>query len=83
VAVGCLVYSVPSLFDPPSFFLTSLICFFSSVFKGLSEFRSELAAVEADSAYSRPPAVDADVACLDIPFANPGLGSAFGALGEK
>ena len=42
-----------------------------------------MAAIQADRAYSDPPSPNADVAGLDVPFANPGLGSAFGPFGAE
>ena len=49
----------------------------------MSQFGGELAAVEADGAYSHPAALDADVAGLDIPFGDPRLGAALGAFGAE
>jgi hypothetical protein len=72
-----------SLFDSPCFFLTSLVCLVSFVFKGVSEFRGELAAVEANGPYSHPPSLNADVAGLDVPFADPGLRFTLGAFGAE
>ena len=39
--------------------------------------------MEADGSYSHPAALDADVAGLDIPFADPGLGLALEAFGAE
>jgi len=39
--------------------------------------------VEADGAYSHPTALDAHVAGLDVPFADPGLRLALGAFGAE
>ena len=39
--------------------------------------------MEADGPYSHPAALDADVAGLDIPFADPGLRLAFRAFGAE
>ena len=39
--------------------------------------------MEADGAYSHPAALDADVAGRNVPFANPGLGSALEAFGAE
>jgi hypothetical protein len=39
--------------------------------------------VEADGPYSHPAALDANVAGLDVPFTDPGLGPAFGAFGAE
>ena len=70
-------------FDSPSFLLTSLSCLALLVFNSVSQFGDELAAVEADGPYSHPAALDADVAGLDVPFADPGLGAALGAFGAE
>jgi hypothetical protein len=66
-----------SLFDSPGFLLTSLSCLSLFVFRTVSRFRGELAAVEADGAYSHPAAFDADVARLDVALSNPGFRAAF------
>ena len=71
------------LFGPRNFLSTSLACFFLFVFKWLSQFRGELAAIEANRPYSDPSSPNADIAGLDVPFANPGLRSAFGAFGAE
>jgi hypothetical protein len=39
--------------------------------------------MEADGPYSHPPALDADVASLDVPFADPGLRLALGGVGAE
>lgn len=39
--------------------------------------------MEADGPYSHPAALDADVAGLDVPFADPGLGLALGGVGAE
>jgi len=39
--------------------------------------------VEADGAYSHPAALNADVAGLDVPFADPGLRLARGGVGAE
>ena len=39
--------------------------------------------MEADGPYSHPPALDADVAGLDVPFAEPGLRLALGGVGAE
>ena len=67
-------------FDSPGFLLTSLSCLSLFVSKRVSQFGDELAAVETDGPYSHPVALDADVAGLDVPFADPGLGAAPGAF---
>jgi len=70
-------------FDSPGLLLTSLRCLSLSVCKRVSQFGDELAAVKADGPYSHPSAVDANVAGLDIPFSDPGLGAAPGAFGAE
>jgi hypothetical protein len=71
---SCVVVSL--LFDPPGFFLTSLSCLSVFVSRSVSQFGGELAAIKADGPYSHPAPLDADVAGLDVPFADPGLRSA-------
>ena len=39
--------------------------------------------MEADGPYSDPAALDADVAGLDVPFADPGLRLALGGVGAE
>jgi len=70
-------------FDSPGSLLTALSCLSLFVSKRVSQFADELAAVEADGPYSHPPALDANVAGLDVPFADPGLGAAPGAFGAE
>ena len=70
-------------FDSPGFLLTSLSCLALLVSKRVSQFGDELAAVEADGSHSHPAALDANVAGLDVPFADPGLGLALGAFGAE
>ena len=70
-------------FDSPSFLLTSLSCLSLFASKRVSQFGDELAAVEADGPYSHPSTLDANVAGLDVPFADPGLGAAPGAFGAE
>jgi hypothetical protein len=53
------------------------------VFKRLSQFWGEFCAVEVDGPYSHPAALDADVAGLDVAFADPGLRSALRAFGAE
>jgi hypothetical protein len=78
---SCVLASL--LFDSPGFLLPSLSDLSLFVSKSVSQFGDELAAVEADGPYSHPAALDADVAGLDIPFGNPGLGLALGAFGAE
>jgi hypothetical protein len=70
-------------FDSPGFLLTSLGCLSLFVSRSASQFGDELAAVEADGPYSHPPALDADVAGLDVPFADSGLRLALGGVGAE
>ena len=77
----CVLVSL--LFDSPSFLSTSLSYLSLFVSKSVSQFGDEFSAVKADGAYSDPPALDADVAGLDVPFADPGLRSALGAFGAE
>jgi hypothetical protein len=53
------------------------------VSKSVSQFGDELAAVEADGPYSHPAALDANVAGLNVPFADPGVGLALEAFGAE
>ena len=77
----CVLVSL--LFDSPSFPLTSLSCLSVFASKRVSHFGDELAAVEADGPYPHPAALDADVAGLDVSFADPRFGAALGALGAE
>jgi hypothetical protein len=74
---------VSLLFDSPGFLLTSLSCLSLFVSKSVSQFGDELAAVEADGPYSHPAALDANVAGLDVTFADPWLGPALEAFGAE
>jgi len=74
---------VSRLFDSPGFLLTSLSCLSLFVSKRASQFGDELAAVEANGPYSHPAPLEANVAGLDIPFADPGLRLALGAFGAE
>ena len=74
---------VSLLVDSPGFLLPSLSCLSLFVSKSVSQFGDELAAVEADGPYSHPAALEADVAGLNVPFADPGLGSALEAFGTE
>jgi hypothetical protein len=85
---GCSPYELPCalvslLFDSPGFLLTSLSCLSLFVSKSVSQFGDELAAVEADGPYSHPAALDANVAGLNVPFADPGVGLALEAFGAE
>ena len=51
--------------------------------QGVSEFRDEFAAVEAERADADPAAVDADVAGFDVSLADPGLCSALRPPGAE
>jgi len=70
-------------FDSPGFFLTSLSCLSLLLSKSVSQFGGELATVEADSPYSHPAPLDADVAGLDVAFADPGLRFGLRAFGAE
>lgn len=49
----------------------------------VSQFRGELAAIEADGPYPHPAALDADIAGLDVAFADPGLRFGFRTFGAQ
>lgn len=79
--LSCVLAS--PLFDSPGFLLTSLGCLSLFLSKRVSQFGDEFSAVKADGPYSHPPSLNADVAGLDVPFADPGLRLAFGAFGAE
>lgn len=56
---------------------------FLFVFKRLAQFGGELSAVQADGPYPHPSALDADIAGLNVAFADPGLGSDPGGFGTE
>ena len=78
---SCVLVSL--LFVSPGFLLTSLSCLSVFASKRASQFGDELAAVEADGPYSHPSALEADVAGLNVAFADSGLGLALGAFGAE
>jgi len=70
-------------FDSLCSLLTSLVVCSLFLFRAVSQFRDELAAVEADSSNPHPAPPDTNVARFNIPLPNPGLSSALGAFRAK
>jgi hypothetical protein len=54
-----------------------------TLLRGLSQFRDEFRAIEAEGPDADPPPPDPDVAGLDVALANPGRRPAFPPLGAE